>query len=69
MQKFDPNNGFQEKKPIFCRKLSKIAENCDHTSTLGIDFLKSEFSAIFKISTSGDLCLFSVKTSGDFLVN
>jgi hypothetical protein len=30
IQKYDHNIGFCEKKPIFCRKLSKIAENCDH---------------------------------------
>jgi hypothetical protein len=29
MQKFDHNIGFLEKRKFFCRKLSKIAENCD----------------------------------------
>jgi hypothetical protein len=30
MQNFDHNIGFWEKRPFFRRKLSKIAENCDH---------------------------------------
>jgi hypothetical protein len=30
MQNFDHNNGFREKRQFFRRKLSKIAENCDH---------------------------------------
>jgi hypothetical protein len=30
MQKFDRNIGFWEKRQFFCRKLSKIAENCVH---------------------------------------
>jgi hypothetical protein len=30
MHKFDHNIGFWEKRQYFCRKLSKIAENCDH---------------------------------------
>jgi hypothetical protein len=30
MQNFDHNIGFCEKRQFFRRKLSKIAENCDH---------------------------------------
>jgi hypothetical protein len=30
MQNFDHNIGFWEKRQFFRRKLSKIAENCDH---------------------------------------
>jgi hypothetical protein len=30
MQKFDHNIGFWEKRQFVCRKLAKIAENCDH---------------------------------------
>jgi hypothetical protein len=30
MLNFDPNIGFWEKRHFFRRKLSKIAENCDH---------------------------------------
>jgi hypothetical protein len=30
MQNFDHNIGFREKRQFFRRKLSKIAENCDH---------------------------------------
>jgi hypothetical protein len=30
MQNFDHNIGFGEKRQLFCRKLSKIAENFDH---------------------------------------
>jgi hypothetical protein len=30
MQKFDHNIVFLEKRHFFCRKLSKIAENCGH---------------------------------------
>jgi hypothetical protein len=30
MQNFDHNIGFREKRQLFRRKLSKIAENCDH---------------------------------------
>jgi hypothetical protein len=30
MQKFDHNIGFSEKRHFVLRKLSKIAENCDH---------------------------------------
>jgi hypothetical protein len=30
MQNFDHNIGFWEKRQFFCRKLAKIAENCDH---------------------------------------
>jgi hypothetical protein len=47
MQNFDRNIGFLRKTPIFCRKLPKIAVNCDHnidprgaalTSPLGANF-------------------------------
>jgi hypothetical protein len=30
MQNFDHNIGFRENRQFFRRKLSKIAENCDH---------------------------------------
>jgi hypothetical protein len=30
MQNFDHDIGFGEKRQFFCRKLGKIAENCDH---------------------------------------
>jgi hypothetical protein len=30
MLNFDHNIGFWEKRQFFCRKLAKIAENCDH---------------------------------------
>jgi hypothetical protein len=30
MQNFDRNIGFREKRQFFRRKLSKIAEKCDH---------------------------------------
>jgi hypothetical protein len=30
LQKWDHNIGFKEKRQFFCRKVAKIAENCDH---------------------------------------
>jgi hypothetical protein len=39
MQNFNNNIGF-EKNANFCRKLSKIAENCDHNIDPWLDFTK-----------------------------
>jgi hypothetical protein len=36
MQHFDHDIGFWEKRQFFHRKLSKIAENCDHNIDPGI---------------------------------
>jgi hypothetical protein len=49
MQKFDHNIGFWEKRHFFRRKLSKIAENCDHN----IDPRLGEISPIGQMFTEG----------------
>jgi hypothetical protein len=38
MQNFDHSIGFWEERQIFRRKLSKIAENCDHNIDTGRQF-------------------------------
>jgi hypothetical protein len=51
MKNFDHNIGFCEKTPFFRRKLSKIAENCDHN----IDPRVGDFSPVLQLLTLGSL--------------